>query len=71
MKRSSKHFISKHLDEGQKITLSFNEYIKEESLKNSIELFPGVDEKIISKNEAPSGWVEVVDKTLKKISKIG
>ena len=38
--------ILTNLNEGQKITLSFNEYIKEESLKNSIELFPGVDEKI-------------------------
>ena len=39
--------ILTNLNQGQKITLSFNEYIKEESLKNSIELFPGVDEKII------------------------
>jgi len=38
--------ILTNLNQGQKITLSFNEYIKEESLKNSIELFPGVDEKI-------------------------
>jgi len=38
--------ILTNLNEGQKITLSFNEYIKEESLKNSIELFPTVDEKI-------------------------
>ena len=39
--------ILTNLNQGQKITLSFNEYIKEESLKNSIELFPGVEEKII------------------------
>ena len=32
--------ILTNLNQGQKITLSFNEYIKEESLKNSIELFP-------------------------------
>ena len=31
--------ILTNLNQGQKITLSFNEYIKEESLKNSIELF--------------------------------
>ena len=34
------------LTKGQKITLSFNEFIKEESLKNAIELFPSVDQKI-------------------------
>ena len=39
--------ILTNLNQGQKITLSFNEYIKEESLKNSIELFPSVAEKII------------------------
>ena len=34
------------LTQGQKITLSFNEFIKEESVKNAIELFPSVDQKI-------------------------
>ena len=34
------------LQKNQKIILSFNEFIKEESLKNAIEIFPSVDEKI-------------------------
>ena len=35
------------LTQGQKITLSFNEFIKEKSLKNAIEIFPNVDQKIV------------------------
>ena len=34
------------LQKNQKIILSFNEFIKEESLKNAIEIFPIIDEKI-------------------------
>ena len=34
------------LNQGQQITLFFNEFIKEESLKNAIELFPNVNQKI-------------------------
>ena len=36
------------LTQGQKITLSFNEFIKEKSLKNAIEIFPNVDQKILN-----------------------
>jgi hypothetical protein len=35
------------LTQGQKITLSFNEFIKEKSLKNAIEIFPNIDQKIV------------------------
>jgi hypothetical protein len=35
------------LTQGQRITLSFNEFIKEKSLKNAIEIFPNVDQKIV------------------------
>ena len=35
------------LNQGQKITLSFNEFIKEKSLKNAIEIFPNIDQKIV------------------------
>ena len=35
------------LTQGQKIILSFNEFIKEKSLKNAIEIFPNVDQKIV------------------------
>ena len=35
------------LTQGQKITLSFNEFINEKSLKNAIEIFPKVDQKIV------------------------
>lgn len=38
--------ILTNLNHGQQITLSFNEFIKEESLKNAIELFPTVNQKI-------------------------
>ena len=34
------------LKNNQKITLSFNEFIKEESIKNAIEIFPSIDDKI-------------------------
>ena len=35
-----------NLKPGQQITVSFNEFIKEESLKNAIEIFPGINQKI-------------------------
>ena len=35
-----------NLQPGQQITVSFNEFIKEESRKNAIELFPSVNQKI-------------------------
>ena len=35
-----------NLEKEQKITIFFNEFIKEESLKSSIEFFPRVDEKV-------------------------
>jgi len=35
-----------NLEPGQQITLSFNEFIKEESLKNAIEIFPDINTKI-------------------------
>ena len=38
--------ILTNLNQGQQITLSFNEFIKEESLKNAIEIFPTVNQKI-------------------------
>ena len=38
--------ILTNLNQGQQITLSFNEFIQEESLKNAIELFPTVNQKI-------------------------
>jgi len=38
--------ILTNLNQGQQITLFFNEFIKEESLKNAIELFPTVNQKI-------------------------
>ena len=38
--------ILTNLTQGQQITLSFNEFIKEESLKNAIEIFPSVNQKI-------------------------
>ena len=38
------------LTQGQKITLSFNEFIKEKSLKNAIEIFPNIDQKIVFGN---------------------
>ncbi|MDA9735777.1 Ig-like domain-containing domain [Candidatus Marinimicrobia bacterium] len=44
--KSTTPAILTNLNQGQKITLSFNEFIKEESLKNAIELFPTVNQKI-------------------------
>ena len=44
--KSTTPTILTNLSQGQKITLSFNEFIKEESLKNAIELFPTVNQKI-------------------------
>ena len=44
--KSTSPTILTNLNHGQKITLSFNEFIKEESLKNAIELFPTVNQKI-------------------------
>ena len=35
-----------NLEPGQQITVSFNEFIKEESLKNAIEIFPDINTKI-------------------------
>ena len=35
-----------NLQPGQQITVSFNEFIKEESLKNAIEIFPDINTKI-------------------------
>ena len=44
--KSTTPAILTNLNQGQQITLSFNEFIKEESLKNAIELFPTVNQKI-------------------------
>ena len=44
--KSTTPAILTNLNQGQQITLSFNEFIKEESLKNAIELFPSVNQKI-------------------------
>ena len=44
--KSTTPAILTNLNQGQQITLSFNEFIKEESLKNAIELFPAVNQKI-------------------------
>ena len=44
--KSTSPAILTNLNHGQQITLSFNEFIKEESLKNAIELFPTVNQKI-------------------------
>ncbi len=44
--KSTSPAILTNLNQGQQITLSFNEFIKEESLKNAIELFPTVNQKI-------------------------
>ena len=44
--KSTTPTILTNLNQGQQITLSFNEFIKEESLENAIELFPTVNEKI-------------------------
>lgn len=44
--KSTSPTILTNLNQGQQITLSFNEFIKEESLKNAIELFPTVNQKI-------------------------
>ena len=44
--KSTTPAILTNLNHGQQITLSFNEFIKEESLKNAIELFPTVNQKI-------------------------
>ena len=44
--KSTSPAILTNLSHGQQITLSFNEFIKEESLKNAIELFPTVNQKI-------------------------
>ena len=44
--KSTSPAILTNLNQGQQITLSFNEFIKEESLKNAIELFPSVNQKI-------------------------
>jgi len=44
--KSTTPAILTNLNQGQKITLSFNEFIKEQSLKNAIELFPTVNQKI-------------------------
>ena len=44
--KSTTPAILTSLNHGQQITLSFNEFIKEESLKNAIELFPTVNQKI-------------------------
>ena len=43
--KSTSPAILTNLNQGQQITLSFNEFIKEESLKNAIELFPTVNQK--------------------------
>ena len=45
--KSTSPAILTNLTQGQQITLSFNEFIKEESLKNAIEIFPNVDQKIV------------------------
>jgi len=44
--KSTTPAILTNLNQGQQITLSFNEFIKEESLKNAIELFPTINQKI-------------------------
>ena len=44
--KSTSPKILTNLSQGQKIILSFNEFIKEESLKNAIEIFPTVNQKI-------------------------
>ena len=44
--KSTSPTILTNLNQGQQITLFFNEFIKEESLKNAIELFPNVNQKI-------------------------
>ena len=44
--KSTSPTILTNLNQGQQITLFFNEFIKEESLKNTIELFPNVNQKI-------------------------
>ncbi len=44
--KSTSPTILTNLNQGQQITLSFNEFIKEQSLKNAIELFPTVNQKI-------------------------
>lgn len=44
--KSTTPAILTNLNQGQQITLSFNEFIKEESLKNAIELFPTVNQQI-------------------------
>ena len=44
--KSTTPAILTNLNQGQQITLYFNEFIKEESLKNAIELFPTVNQKI-------------------------
>ena len=44
--KSTTPAILTNLNQGQQITLSFNEFIQEESLKNAIELFPTVNQKI-------------------------
>ena len=44
--KSTTPAILTNLNQGQQIILSFNEFIKEESLKNAIELFPTINQKI-------------------------
>ena len=44
--KSTSPTILTNLNQRQQITLFFNEFIKEESLKNAIELFPSVNQKI-------------------------
>ncbi len=44
--QSTSPAILTDLTQGQQITLSFNEFIDEKSLKNAIDIFPSVDQKI-------------------------